>query len=1113
MQKQEKKYFNEGIDSDTVDILLPAGSSVNGLNLRFATTDKGTVGTLEQIASTREFTMSLPIGTNITIASAEDESRQRGLFFNWNSNGNHGIYCFEKSSSTVYTVLLNSQVSQGLNFSKDHLIHSICVVGNQLYWVNDRLNEPRAINIEAGIKLNHAGYNTTVTAYQSPISQESITLLKRPPMYPPELVGAGGANPGNFIRNFAFQFAFRYVYRDMEQSVLSIFSKTGGPLRTTDLFNAWRVSLPLSEIIPNEVIRVELIVRDLESNKAFVVKSWDRDRDSLINGHNSGTALTYDFYNDQNGIAIDDAYSYKPYDSVPIYSSTIEVAKNRLHLANNDRGYTAPLKTSLQALPIQDEAGTLTGTWWKLVYTTGIGVATKFYIYISGIPTPGYHEWVSGYIDPVSPSFPASVLWSDLVYRGSDQLAVFSSLGIFPPYNAVSFFGYVGNVSTITNPPATSTLTGQKVHKSGAGKRIGIYFDDYGDRNCGVVTNDSLKIITPDRQYGSVPYTRSINWSLSNGNAAEEIPVWAKYYTILVTKCLRTRSFVQIRASNMTYAGKDSAGLYTFTTAAHSSNLYGVGINLSLLKAIGLGYAYNEGDIVKVYIGTTVHELQIQAQVGDWIVVELKDLGTLNSTSNVLVEVYTPFKESFGEPYYEVAIRFPILNAGTINRRYSQLNGSIEGDVWLLSRTKGVDQYLVEAMSPNDKVWTSWYTDAARASAVVFNKETTRDRNICCSNVFIEGTGVNGLSSFDALDYIDLPVENGPVSKLILTSKVQDEGSVMLAICKFDVTSVYLGESRITESTGRTAFLAKADGVYGTVNPLRGGYGTINPESVCRTEDDLVFWIDVNRMAAVFYSLNGITPVQTNSFTRFFRCFCEEYNKMSKAQIEALGSRPFIFGSCDPYHKEVQWSIPKLLPSNPRGTLEDYPNIDYPYDVWDGSAKTIVYKYPLDRWQFPYSYTPEYFLAIGSFMYGFKGGKIYQFNYPEAGYNNFFGVNHKSRIAFVFNQEPSAVKIYHTIAFESNVAPEFVHFRSESPWVQSSSLVASDFRNYEQIWEAAIKRDRLSPNANGSLTKKMNMGDKMRAVAMRVMAEWNHNVGLQLKFANIYYISSIGHKV
>jgi hypothetical protein len=1126
MEKQEKKYFNQGVDGDTQDFVLEQGAAINGQGFRYATTDKGAVGGLEHVASTRQIANVLPAGTNVCIGSTQDESRLRGLYFNWNSNGNHGIYCYDENSDTIYGVLLNSQVQGGLNFSKDVLIHSAYVVADMLYWVNDRLNQPRRINIEAGIKLNHPGYNTGVAAYPSVLKQEEISLIRKPPVYPIGFTSGGvGSTPGNFIRNLAFQFTYRYVYRDFEVSVLAMHSRTAGFLLPTETFNNWLLTVPLSEQINSDVLRIELVVKDFESNNYFIIKTWDKnDPDHLaeIVAHNAGTtALSYRFFNDQIGIAISDDAAAEPFHAIPIYSSTMEVARNRLFLANNDRGLTAPIKTSLTAQATVDEDGTLTGRWWRLEYiNSGFGgTAVRFLIYVTDLPQVGWYLWSSGSINPITPVFPSTVPFSELSFIGPNQADVYGFYSIPEPFDTVIGFNlYSSSIQTpITGAPVNTTLVGKKVFKSGAAYRLAALFDDFADRHSGAVTKDSLKLVTANRQYGDIPYTRFISWSLSNANAAEEIPIEATTYSILVTKCLRTRSFQQIRANNMTYVGKDSSGLYTFNNSAYQDSWQGIGIDIGGFVPNNLGYTFSEGDLAKVYIGANVYDLAVKDTNGNWLIVELMNLTTLNSGVNALVEIYTPFKESFNEPFFEVALRYPILDPGTPNRRYSVLSGDIPGDVWIVERKKGGLSYMVEAMSPNDKNWRIWNTDAGRIAIVDRVGAKRRDRNICFSNVYLEGTNVNGLSDFNALDYVDLPIENGPIEKLILASKVQNEGSVMLAICRYDTSSIYLGEAQISDSSGSTAFFAKAQGVIGTINPLKGGFGTQNAESVCRSlDEDYVFWLDVNRECAVFYSSNGINSISQNNFTRFFREFCRKYKSLTRAQIEALGSRPFIPGVVDPHHKEAMWTIPRLLSSPPRGQLPDYDDLDFPYDIWDGQAKTIVYKYPLDRWYFPQPFTPEYFILIGNRLYGFKSGQMHQHNYPEGGYNSFYGTQYKSRIVLVANQEPSLVKIFQSLGLECNLVPDFVHIRTENPNIQSSDLVSKDFRDFEKIWYAGILRDRLTPTLSGSYTVKVNMGDRIRGTAAKIMLEWGLEKAAQLvqvKFVNIIYIDSQGHKV
>ena len=170
-----KKLFVRGINQDDAHVLLETNEYLNGLNIRFATSENGKVGQLSNVegnvlkntttnSTGASVTFTLPAGTNTTIGAADDTPNKRVFFFNKNSNGNHGIYCYDADNGIVYTVLKSSQVENGLGFSND--IHSCAVVDDMLYWT-DFQNPQRRINVEAGIKTNHPTYTTSETAYST----------------------------------------------------------------------------------------------------------------------------------------------------------------------------------------------------------------------------------------------------------------------------------------------------------------------------------------------------------------------------------------------------------------------------------------------------------------------------------------------------------------------------------------------------------------------------------------------------------------------------------------------------------------------------------------------------------------------------------------------------------------------------------------------------------------------------------------------------------------------------------------------------------------------------------------------------------------------------------
>jgi len=226
---QEKKYFSspEGAGNfDDADFAVGPNQWINMENCRTGTTDAGVIGTVESIGSTTLINNPyLPVGNNIEIGSATDDSNNRFVSFNWNSNGNHAIYCYDLSAGVIYQVLLASQVGayvvtgpmnqqtfvSTLNFDKYHLIHSARIINGNVYWT-DFFNQPRRMNIDAGIKMNHPSYVTTEAPYISPLNEAVIAWIPRQPGIPPTqtkiLVTPQPAT--NFVDKDAFQFCYFY---------------------------------------------------------------------------------------------------------------------------------------------------------------------------------------------------------------------------------------------------------------------------------------------------------------------------------------------------------------------------------------------------------------------------------------------------------------------------------------------------------------------------------------------------------------------------------------------------------------------------------------------------------------------------------------------------------------------------------------------------------------------------------------------------------------------------------------------------------------------------------------------------------------------------------------
>jgi hypothetical protein len=1112
----EKRSGFSGINGDDSPRLIDDKSCLNAMNVRMAVTENGRNLRWENIPGTALVTQNVfpPYGTQQTIGSAQDEDNGRLLFFNFNSFGDHGIYCYDPLLNRIFTVIYDSQIIGGLKFSRNSLIHSARVVNGNLYWCDSTNNEPRRININAGINMNLLTQGQPVlfpdvVPYKYSMNQTVLYWIrKQPSLILTAQKKTNGSYNNNFIKNEAFQFSWRYIFRDYETSTLSGLSALVNFNLSTDSSNYITVTAPTGEFIDQDVVQVDFVVKYLLSGKSFVFKSWNTNVPADFNAiyaHNyGGIPLAVDFYNDILGNALDDAYTVKPYDSVPIYAQTIEMARFRSFMANYTIGYNTPSISSLNAAAVISNTSTLTGQWIQIDYN--FGASTHYFIYLG---TFGIFDAPQ----PSPPPFPASVAYGTmtLVAPGLADFALYIiNSGLYPGW--INGVQWPGATSTITGGPPVPGIAGTTAFKSGSSDLVTISFFDHSGRKCGIVT-PGVKVNTGERQYDQLQYTTGINWSLSNINAVNEIPDWAYYYTINITKCLTTRFFLQSRVKNITYATKNTTGDYVFNTSAYATNLNGVAVDITLLNAYGMGYNFSEGDLIKIYINgdSTVHNLSIIAQDGNWIICELSNLGSIGNTASpktdVLFEIYTPYRPSVSEPNYETTI-YKVNNPTTNSRTYSVVAGTLTGDVTILTRNDGTNDYLTENMSPNDKFFNIWNTSTGRQNFVDTVGQVVKTNQIAFSNTIIEGTKTNGLSTFDALDTKDISLECGDIRKLQVANKVfDDQGTIMLAICERQVASCYLSETQLVGQAAN-AFVGQTTDVIGTVNLLQGSYGTENAESVVEYLG-LVMWFDVLNGMYIQYSNNGLFPVSNYKMSRFWKNYSKEYRASSSGNLDNINGFHHVRSCIDPFFREIVCTLPALIYDNYANTLPSYTSVPTyassildRFDISDQLGKTMGFQYEDNKWGSNYEYKSEWMEYLQNQMYGFKNGNLYIHNSDTTNWNKFFGISRAMRICVPANINPSQLKDLATIAVETNESPDFAVAKTNYPNVQITDLAGIDFVDQQSNLYSPWFRDRLDPNSSGTASQKLYTGAELTDISIFVMVEWNQSAYDQLVWCN-----------
>ena len=83
------------------------------------------------------------------------------------------------------------------------------------------------------------------------------------------------------------------------------------------------------------------------------------------------------------------------------------------------------------------------------------------------------------------------------------------------------------------------------------------------------------------------------------------------------------------------------------------------------------------------------------------------------------------------------------------------------------------------------------------------------------------------------------------------------------------------------------------------------------------------------------------------------------------------------------------------------------------------TAETVSYSEDVKGWPSFYDYLPDYMIGMNQYFYSFSQGQIYRHNVNPLR-NNYYGIQYSSTITTVFNTDPSSVKLFKTMSYESN---------------------------------------------------------------------------------------------
>lgn len=583
-----------------------------------------------------------------------------------------------------------------------------------------------------------------------------------------------------------------------------------------------------------------------------------------------------------------------------------------------------------------------------------------------------------------------------------------------------------------------------------------------------------------------------------------------------------------------------------------------------------LAYSYQQGDRIRLISDangikyTQLYELDVTGydSVLQSIIVR-NSVSLPELSAGITFEVLHPKTtvEQDKMTFFEVGEAFLCTNPGNDNNDFTQNPIVLTcGDTYWRRRQYLVNDpahyifestnYLIEDRGLSD-FFNSKSWDIGRIGiADPYFKQQHFPTKLRLSNVFITGTQLNGLSSFEPLnDKDDISISNGEIRSLIVI------GQVLIIICNNKNTSIYLG-AILARDQGGQGIMQVTDSFFGNTRAFEAEYGSQNPESI-RVWQGYAYGWDANQGLAWRYSSNGFHQTSDYNAKGFFNRYrgveiwsspCafdkayEEYIMTIYPTVETkiantvynpikkeltinlsvpISSLGVVVGDIvgisgtrvrSGQYERVKGSVMSisgntLVVSNTEITDGFINAVLYT----KGDGVTISFSEPKNKWCTTYSFLPDYYGNFSKELISFKNGTlwIHDKDNTPAGANRFYGVKYPSLIRVIFNLFPKSIKTWWAIMIDQrqdNALFEWLCSNVTNIVGQQSNIPNRKFERWFQLWHAFFLRDVNTPHKIYPLIE----GDLLQSTTLTVDIENPSNDKVSLREIRVMYSSSGG---
>ena len=1143
----ERKNFSGFMNLDDPNEVIPMGHHREANNVIFL----GNAGNMraESIPGNSPVTNSdLRAGTNICIGSYYDELKQRLFYFVYNSNGYDAIYVYDKNAKTISTLLMSKVDSLSteslFDFSPDYPIASVNILyrteedGDILHWT-DRNNRPMKLNIKEA--------TVSGKTYSGNWKKKYLTVARLMPLISPICKYESDSTTYiNNLRSKVYQFRYRWVYRDFTKSTWSPWSR---------LFAPENVDILATEIDPtknnrisitynsgdSDVISIEIASRqslDTTFSDPFLVTTIVKSQSSILDNN------TYDFkfYNTESYPYLDVTESNLLFDYVPLKCNAQELLNGNVVIYGGiTEGLTSNVTiNATQTLSLVNNTisnpnpftATTLNTYTFSYSPTWNVTGGYFTYYMSGVPVNGdVYKFqatlrhgtlatttvtISTNVTPSDTSLSAieTKIYNLIVANGTFStygLTVTKLAGTGGQYgikvNGNSTVGswVIAGALTVTSyagsgipPDPTGVNTALYKHKSRYSFGM-CYFDEYGVTN-GVITSDSLKVLTPEIDSSNVGATQ-LTIPVIQFDISHEAPSWAKYFSFVRTTNLTASDFktiittsTQVDAVNK-YAYLDITDFQT-NKSGYPAYSYASGDRVRIVGR------YNNPDLLTNTVSNDypviglLTSTEIQATFPSipaskiWIKIQYDsatmsgfNFGTIN---DYYLEVYTPTLSSSAENqlYYEFGETYNVVptvvsgvthyyHDSTTQAQTSSLPAIFKffrGDTYQRIR----DNYAVLDRSMSDKFPSKIDGNGRPFVQDPYAKQNYFPTLVRYSLEYQAGTSINQTNRFYSANFDEYDREKGDIQRLKTRGR-------QLRVFQNRACGVVPVLQSLVQTADGNGVLSQSAEIINRIQYYLGEYGVGTQFCSIASSGQADYFSDPVRGVQVRLSADGITPIsELYKGHIYFNPLLVKYNK-ERTNITGFGKAK-ILGFYDQYNEQFVTCMQESSGTAPDKTVSK----TFGFDEFSNCYTSF------------YSYSPEWASTAENLVISWKNGILYTHDNTTS-YANFYGVQYKPSIRLVFNQYQQLKKRYNTITMLCNKAwiPD-TNGDIATNLGQSSYLSISDFIYRDDKLHASFKRDASSTGGiyNGNVLKGNWIEINIKPV--------NGN-----EFVNLYYIEIV----